>query len=420
MKIYKLALLCFIRGVVHVSAHGVQVAHCETPAGNLRVFVEHWHGSGQTASAGDTITLQVTAGGVTTNPTVPASGVIPNTYFASLPGCAVGTLTTDSSCSGANGNNDWGYWDFAPASCGLATTVKLLKGNSCVYDEGCGNLYPTEMVVSDDFGCTFPTSAPTPMPAPTSSATPAPTHAPTSSPSETPSSAPTSSPSETPSSAPSFESVSHDVCQNFAVHARTTVTFDGVLSTIYGGDVSVSPGTSITGAYAINGGQVVEDSSAFAESVLTAHAEAMAVHPNEMPMAIEMGGLTFTPGTYRSGSAINFAYGTTVTLDGLNEPNPVFLFIAGSTLVTAADTTFILKNGAKAENVHWALGTAATLGARSVVEGSILAGTAITFGTKSILHGCALALSAITFESDGSIETDHYIAVRGRHLRGYE
>jgi hypothetical protein len=98
-----------------------------------------------------------------------------------------------------------------------------------------------------------------------------------------------------------------------------------------------------------------------------------------------------------------------VTLDGNNEANPVFLFQALSTLVTAADTYFILKNGAKAENVYWALGTAATLGANSVVEGSILAGTAITFGMNSELHGCALAQSAVTFESEGYIEPNHYI-----------
>ena len=92
-----------------------------------------------------------------------------------------------------------------------------------------------------------------------------------------------------------------------------------------------------------------------------------------------------------------------VTLDGGNETNPEFLFIAGSTLVTAADTYFDLKNGAKAENIAWALGTAATLGARSHVAGSIMAGTAITFGTRSELHGCALAQSAVTFESEGSV-----------------
>jgi hypothetical protein len=221
----------------------------------------------------------------------------------------------------------------------------------------------------------------------------------------TPSSNPSlSSPLTTkPSANPSFESISHEVCENYAVHARTAITFDGTMSTIHDGDVSVSPGTAITGSYSFDGGGVVDDSSAFAASVLIAHADAIAVHGAEQTMAIEIGGLTFTPGTYRSGSAINFALNTVVTLDGDNQPNPEFLFIAGSTLVTAADTYFNLINGAKAENVLWALGSAATLGARSVVEGSILAGTAITFGTNSELHGCALAQSAVTFESGGSV-----------------
>jgi hypothetical protein len=239
-------------------------------------------------------------------------------------------------------------------------------------------------------------------------------------------------------------SVSHEVCQNFAVHARTTVTFDGVTSTIHGGDVGVSPGTSVTGAYEFDGGDIVYGSADFAASVLTAHTEAMAVHSKEIAMVsenggetsvqvddessmdIEIGGKTFTPGTYRSGSAINFVHGTVVTLDGENHSKPEFLFIAGSTLVTAADTTFILKNGAKAENVLWALGSAATLGANSILEGSILAGTAITFGANSTLRGCALAQSDVTFESDGSVDVDHYTSDAlgnaqddsTRHLRG--
>jgi hypothetical protein len=183
------------------------------------------------------------------------------------------------------------------------------------------------------------------------------------------------------------------------VHARTTITFAGTVTTIYGGDVRVSPGTSITGSPQINDGVVGGDSADFAASVLVAYAEAMGVIDNVTAIPIEIGGEIFTPATYRSGSAINFASGTPVTLDGDGK----YLFIAGSTLVTAADTSFILTNGAKAENVLWAFGTAATLGARSVVEGSILAGTAITFGTQSKLHGCALAQSAVTFESGGSI-----------------
>jgi len=172
--------------------------------------------------------------------------------------------------------------------------------------------------------------------------------------------------------------------------------------------VGVGPGTSITGAYMFDVGGIRGEPAEFAESVVAAHEQAM--EEAATLMEIEMGDLTFLPGTYRSGSAINFAFGTVVTLDGNHEAHPVFLFQAVSTLVTAADTYFILKNGAKAENVLWALGTAATLGANSTVEGSILAGTAITFGTKSVLHGCALAQSAVTFESEGSVQLNHYIA----------
>jgi hypothetical protein len=194
--------------------------------------------------------------------------------------------------------------------------------------------------------------------------------------------------------------LSNAVCQSFAVHARTTITFDGEKTRIVG-DIGVSPATAITGNYAIApGGQVLNDSASFAASVLDAHSVAMLV-PG-IAIEIEIGGLTFTPGTYRSGSAINFAAGT-VTLDGMNEANPVFLFIAGSTLVTAANTYFILINGAKAANIIWALGSAATLGADSVLEGSILAGTAITFLTKSEIRGCALAQSAVTFASRGYV-----------------
>jgi hypothetical protein len=191
------------------------------------------------------------------------------------------------------------------------------------------------------------------------------------------------------------------VCGNFALHARTTITFSaGGLTTIDGGNVGVSPGTAITGTPQIQDGTVVSSSDAFAASVKAEHDAAMAFHPREKFMEIEMGGLEFIPGTYRSDSAINIAHGTKVTLDG----NGLFLFIAVTTLVTAADIEFILINGAVAENVVWALGTAATLGARSVVEGSILAGTAITFGVGSTLNGCALAQTAVTFASAGSIK----------------
>jgi hypothetical protein len=105
-------------------------------------------------------------------------------------------------------------------------------------------------------------------------------------------------------------------------------------------------------------------------------------------------------------------------LDGEDDPNSVFLFQSPTTLVTAEGASFTIIYGAEVvENVYWALGTAATLGARSVVEGSILAGTAITFGRKSELHGCALAQSTVTFESEGSTVLTHHINIRRYKVR---
>jgi hypothetical protein len=198
-------------------------------------------------------------------------------------------------------------------------------------------------------------------------------------------------------------------CENFALHARDTITFAGAAdSVITNGDVGVAPGTSITGNHAIVNGQTqtTSGSSDFATAVMFNHADLRSRREDETYWGIgiyEIGGKTFTPGTYRVGEAINFATGADVTLDGGGDEDAVFLFQAGSTLTTAANKKFILQNGAKAENIIWALGTGATLGANSVVEGSILAGSAITVGIGATVNGCAIAMTAVSFETEGFV-----------------
>ena len=174
-----------------------------------------------------------------------------------------------------------------------------------------------------------------------------------------------------------------------------------------------------------DGGGLVDDSGAFGADVSAAHGEAMAVRNDGIAMVGGIGGMTFTPGIYRSSGAVIVTLGTVVTLDGLNETNPVFLFQCYSTLDTGANSAVVLKNGATAENVLWALGTTGTLGANSVLVGSIIAGTAITFGLRSELRGCALAETTVTFDSEGSIGLTHSVdgaenteARWIRHLRG--
>jgi hypothetical protein len=132
------------------------------------------------------------------------------------------------------------------------------------------------------------------------------------------------------------------LCQNYAVHAGTTITFaDGVSGiTTISGDIGVSPGTSITGVelgyMKFTSGEVAStaDAADFAAGVTAAHAAALATAGTTI---VEMSGQTYTPGTYTGAAAISIAgAGTYVTLDGEGDENAVFLFQAGTTLTTAA------------------------------------------------------------------------------------
>jgi hypothetical protein len=105
--------------------------------------------------------------------------------------------------------------------------------------------------------------------------------------------------------------------QTYAVHAQTAVTFASVLNTVDGGDVGVSPGTSITMVESLvhrngnrNGITTRGTSSAFAAHVRDAHSNAMNNSPDSTTVATEMGGREFGPETKKDTSAINIAFGT--------------------------------------------------------------------------------------------------------------
>jgi hypothetical protein len=126
----------------------------------------------------------------------------------------------------------------------------------------------------------------------------------------------------------------------------------------------------------------------------------------------EIGGQTFGPGTYYS-SSLTMATNTKVTLKGTGE----FRFIAGSTMVTGANTEVVLVNGdpilsgavdaaPTSDRIEWVVTAAATIGALSDLKGSVLAGAAITLGEKAKVSGRVLALAAITLGADCDINND--------------
>lgn len=121
----------------------------------------------------------------------------------------------------------------------------------------------------------------------------------------------------------------------------------------------------------------------------------------------QLNNLTLTPGVYRVGSATTAQLGAgTLTLDGVNNPNSIWIFqIPGTTFKTAGATSILLTRQAQACNVFWQVGTSATLGATSTFEGNLLADTSITVGNSATIHGRLLA-GAVTTSGSVSLDTD--------------
>jgi type VI secretion system secreted protein VgrG len=80
-----------------------------------------------------------------------------------------------------------------------------------------------------------------------------------------------------------------------------------------------------------------------------------------------------------------------VTLDARGDPNAVFIFQIGSTLITGSNTSVSLVNGAQACNVFWQVGSSATLGTGTRFVGTVMAAETITANTAATIHGRLLA-----------------------------
>ena len=81
----------------------------------------------------------------------------------------------------------------------------------------------------------------------------------------------------------------------------------------------------------------------------------------------------------------------TLILDGQGNPNAVFVFQIGTSLITGTAAQVVLSNGAQASNVHWQVGSSATLGTSSQFQGNIVAGISITLVSSTSQNGKLLA-----------------------------
>ncbi len=184
------------------------------------------------------------------------------------------------------------------------------------------------------------------------------------------------------------------------IMAGTAVSCTGSASTI-NANVSISPGSTITGPCTITGVTHLNDATAIADQVaLTAAYNIAAGKACGTAITTDLGGTTMGAGVYCGG-----ALGVTgpLTLDGGGDPNATFLFQATSSLTVAGSV--VLINGAQAKNVYWQVGSSATLGTASSFKGNILALTSVTLVTGTTLEGRALARNGAVSAGTGSVIT---------------
>lgn len=194
-------------------------------------------------------------------------------------------------------------------------------------------------------------------------------------------------------STPNASSVALKSSASFAVLAGSGITSTG--ATTVNGDLGLSPGSSfggfppgiLTGTLCIN-----NMASTQAKLDLTAAYNELAGRTSTdiVTLSGNLGGMTLSPGLYKSTSSIQISSGD-LTLDAKGDANAVFIFQIASTLTTTSDRKVILSGGASAANVYWQVGSSATFGSTSVFKGNVLALQSITFANGATLDGRALA-----------------------------
>ena len=194
----------------------------------------------------------------------------------------------------------------------------------------------------------------------------------------------------------------------FGIIAGVGVRNNAGFSEIRNMDVGISPGvrSSITGfppAIVVNGAIYASDDIAppgvpamliqakqhLTDAYLFAEG---ATSPAPATVSGDQGGLTLTPGIYKSTSTLLIQNGN-LTLNAQGNPNAVWIFQIASdfTTVGGAGGSIILSGGALAKNVFWQVGSSATIGDNTSFKGNVLALTSITMNANAVAEGRMLA-----------------------------
>ena len=103
---------------------------------------------------------------------------------------------------------------------------------------------------------------------------------------------------------------------------------------------------------------------------------------NDLTISNALGGQVLQRGVY-TGSALDLASGTTLTLDAMLDPNAVFIIRSTSSLIVNTNSTVSLIHGAVWSNVFWYVGSDVTIFSGTIFNGVVLAVSSITLNSTA-------------------------------------
>jgi hypothetical protein len=184
----------------------------------------------------------------------------------------------------------------------------------------------------------------------------------------------------------------------------STVTNTG--ASVITGDLCLTPGTSVTGfppgVITGNGGlpdinDAIATSAKSGTSALSTSLNGLAC-TTSFGTPTDIGGQILTPGVYCFASTAGIT--GALTLSGAGN----YVFLIGTSFITAPASNILLTNGADAHNIYWNVGTSATLGIGSTLEGRIIANVSVTFDAgANLVVGTASALNAAVTLDDNIV-----------------
>lgn len=190
---------------------------------------------------------------------------------------------------------------------------------------------------------------------------------------------------------------------DFAVLAGSAITSTG--ATTITGDLGLSPGSSIGGfpPGILTGTQHINNAAATqAKLDLTAayNNAAGRTCTDIVTLSGNIGGLTLTPGLYKSTSTLAISSGD-LTFDAKGNSDAIFIIQIASSFTATSGRKVFLSGGALASHIFWQVGSSATFGTTSVLKGTFLVMQSITFDTGATLDGRALArIGGITMSAN--------------------